>query len=79
MAILDNMRVNGRALRAIRNDQNVSLRAVAAQVGVSAPYLSRIERDLRGTAYVSEETVAALAAALSMPIEAIISANRSTP
>lgn len=69
------MRVNGRALRAIRLDQRASLRKVAQAAGISAPYLSRLERGLKGTTYVSEETVGAIAAALSMPVEAIVTAR----
>lgn len=71
------MRVNGRALRAIRVDQRASLRKVAGAAGISAPYLSRLERGLKGTSYVSSETVEAIAAALSMPVEAIVAATRS--
>jgi transcriptional regulator with XRE-family HTH domain len=69
------MRVNGPAIRAIRTDQGTSLRRLAAAAGVSAPYLSRLERDLRGTAWVSEQTVTAIAAALTMPVAAITSIN----
>lgn len=76
MAIVNIMRVNGRALRAIRLDQQASLRAVAAAAGISAPYLSRLERDLRGHTGVSDATITALAAALGMPIEAICSSAR---
>lgn len=79
MAILDNVRVNGRALRAIRTDQQASLRAIADAAGISAPYLSRIERDLRGTSFVSDEVVEAIAAALAMPPQAIVAATRSAP
>ncbi len=65
------MRVNGPAMRAIRTDRGTSLRQLAAATGVSAGYLSRIERGERGTAWVHDETAAAIAAALGMPLDVI--------
>ena len=37
----------GRALRACRERHGISLRAVAKQLGVTAPYLSDVERGFR--------------------------------
>jgi len=73
LAILNNMRVNGRALRAIRIDQGVTLRSLADRAGISAPYLSRIERGERSD--IADVYVTALAQALALPVEAIASAR----
>lgn len=64
-------------MRAIRLDRGLTVRQIATAAGISAGYLSRVERGLRGETGVSDEAVSAIAAALSMPLEAIISASEA--
>lgn len=69
------MKVNGPAIRAIREDSGLTVATLAAAAGISTGYLSRIERGERGTKGVNPDTAAAIAAALRKPLAAIESAN----
>lgn len=69
------MKVNGQAVRVLRTHRGINLRALASDVGISAPYLSRIERGLKGSRGVDGGIVQRLADALSVPVEAIAVAN----
>jgi transcriptional regulator with XRE-family HTH domain len=59
----------GSAIRRRREQQNLSLRDVAAKTGVSASTLSRIEN---GTGKPDADNIARLAAWLDMPIERVL-------
>jgi len=59
----------GSAVRRRREQQNLSLRDVADQTGVSASTLSRIEN---GTGKPDADNIARLAAWLDMPIERVM-------
>ncbi|MGW3072314.1 helix-turn-helix domain-containing protein [Kitasatospora sp. NPDC001132] len=59
---------NGSAIRAFRAACNVSLRELALRTGRDRSHLSRVERGLAGA---SEETIRAIAAALSVPVAAL--------
>lgn len=52
----------GQRIRELREEQNMSLRALADKVGVSAPFLSDLEHGRRGTEKVDE-----IAKALGVP------------
>lgn len=59
----------GNAIRRRRDQQNLSLRDVADQTGVSASTLSRIEN---GTGKPDADNIARLASWLDMPIERVM-------
>jgi len=59
----------GNAVRRRREQQNLSLRDVADETGVSASTLSRIEN---GTGQPDADNIARLAAWLDMPIERVL-------
>jgi ribosome-binding protein aMBF1 (putative translation factor) len=42
------VKIVGRAIRESREEQGISLRAAAKAIGISAPYLSDIEKGRRG-------------------------------
>ncbi|SFT31877.1 helix-turn-helix domain-containing protein [Streptomyces sp. ok210] len=63
------MRPNGRAIRAIREAQNLSLRALQQTTGLNRGYLSRMERGLIREA--ADDPVLKVADALTVPPEAI--------
>lgn len=58
----------GQRLRELREAKDLSLRELASKSGISAPFLSDIEL---GRRFPSEETLAALAAALHVPVAAL--------
>lgn len=62
------MRAHGEAIRGIRAAQNKSVRELAEAVGVSPPFLSKLERGLVGA---NDDTLAAIATALDVPVTAI--------
>ncbi|WP_431999264.1 helix-turn-helix domain-containing protein [Streptomyces sioyaensis] len=63
------MTPNGSAIRAIREAQKLSLRALSDRTGLNRGYLSRLERgQIRATA---EHRVEAIAEAMRVPREAI--------
>lgn len=59
---------NGSAIRSLRQAHGVSLRSLAALTQRDRGFLSRVERGLCGA---SEDTLRAVADALSVPISAI--------
>lgn len=63
------MHINRWALRAIRGAQGVTVSKLAADSGINQPHLSNIER---GRRQASEGLIAALARALDVPIQAIV-------
>lgn len=69
------MRVNGAAIRAVREAKGLSLRSLAAAVDISPAYLSRIERGQRGTNGVDPDTCHRIAAALPAPLAAFVVDN----
>lgn len=58
------MRVNGWAIRALREGSGVSLRALAAAIAVDPAHLSRIERGLKPA---SSDVLARIAVQLEVP------------
>ncbi|MFE9886810.1 helix-turn-helix domain-containing protein [Streptomyces scopuliridis] len=64
------MRPNGRAIRAIRQAQNLSLRALQQKTGLNRGYLSRMERGL--IRKPADDPVLKVATALNVPPDAII-------
>lgn len=60
----------GQRLRALRRAQGLALAELARRAGVSASYLSRVERGARGMPGVP--VLRRLASALHMPLEALI-------
>lgn len=54
----------GEAIRSLRQKKRISLRGLAEQVGVSAPFLSDVERNRRST-----DKLEAIAKILEVPIE----------
>ncbi|MFD9603254.1 helix-turn-helix domain-containing protein [Streptomyces sp. NPDC059970] len=63
------MRPNGRAIRAIRQAQNLSLRALQQTTGLDRGYLSRMERGL--IRKPADDPVLKVATALKVPPDAI--------
>jgi len=57
----ENVKTLGQAVRYLREENGLTLRALATKVGVSAPFLSDLEHDRRSA---SEETLEAFAKAL---------------
>ena len=66
----------GNAVRRRREQQNLSLRDVADQTGVSASTLSRIEN---GTGKPDADNIARLASWLDMPIERVMHHGQRSP
>jgi transcriptional regulator with XRE-family HTH domain len=66
----------GSAVRRRREQQNLSLRDVADQTGVSASTLSRIEN---GTGKPDADNIARLASWLDMPIERVMHHGQRNP
>src|SRR5436190_14902211 len=64
----------GNAVRRRREQQNLSLRDVADETGVSASTLSRIEN---GTGKPDADNIARLTAWLDMPVERVMSARKN--
>lgn len=62
MAEEGSKQVHGPAIRAIREALNLAQNDVAAEAGISAPYLSQIEKGIRES--VSEDTFRGLVKAL---------------
>jgi transcriptional regulator with XRE-family HTH domain len=56
----------GETIRSLREEADISLRELAKKIDVSAPFLSDVEL---GRRFPSDETLAALAAALRVPVE----------
>lgn len=61
--ILTSSKTLGEVLRRLREYRNMSLRQLAAQVGVSAPFLSDLEHNRRSTDKLHE-----LSSALEVPV-----------
>src|SRR5664279_56260 len=57
----------GDAIRHLREQQGLSLRALADRIGVSAPFLSDVERNRRST-----ERLADFAAALDVSLDSLL-------
>jgi len=70
------MRVNGEAIRVIREGKGVSLRSTATAVECSPSYLSRLERGERGTRYIGDrELLARIAEHLGVTVAALTKAD----
>lgn len=65
------MHLIGPAIRAHRERRGIGVRDLAATVGLSPSYLSRIETGKRLGRGIEWATVAAIAEALKVPVEAI--------
>ncbi|HLK15193.1 MAG TPA: helix-turn-helix transcriptional regulator [Fimbriimonadaceae bacterium] len=65
-ALPTNVRTLGDAVRFLRERQGISLRQLATKVGVSAPFLSDLERNRRST-----EKLDQLATALDVSVEVL--------
>lgn len=63
------MRVNGKALRAIRERSGMTIKALADAVGMDANHLSNVEALRRQT---NDETILALAKTLKVELPAIL-------
>lgn len=67
----------GAFIREHRNARGLTLTAVAAEVGLSVAYLSRIERDRENPP--RDELVRRLAQVLGLPEDAVFAAARRLP
>jgi len=56
----------GDAIRYLREQRGLSLRALAGEIGVSAPFVSDVERNRRSTERLSD-----FAAALGVPVDVL--------
>lgn len=63
------MKVNGWAIRAIREGSRITLRSLAHQIGVDPAHLSRVERGLKPA---TPKLLARIAVALGVPVQALI-------
>lgn len=61
---LANVATLGEAVRMLREERRITLRALAERIGVSAPFLSDVEHNRRSTDKLPE-----LAEALGVPVE----------
>ena len=68
VAYVDTRRVNGSAVRALREALGIAHGDLASRVGISAPFLTRIEKGERGT---SAPVARRLAESMGVPFEAI--------
>jgi len=84
MRIPSNIKTIGSAIRFLRERKGMSLRALGATIGVSAPFLSDLERDRRKTDKLAEiakaldadeETLRALDGRLTQDLKDWIAAN----
>jgi transcriptional regulator with XRE-family HTH domain len=66
----------GRAVRAAREGQKLTLRALAAKSGVSASMISDVERGVKSPTI---STLAVLAGALGVPLAALVEAAKPPP
>ncbi len=63
----DDVQTVGGAVKYLREQRGLSLRALAERVGVSAPFLSDVEKNRRST-----ERLADFAAALEVPVDTLL-------
>lgn len=49
---------NGRAIRAIRRAKRLTIAALSERVGVTAPYLSKVEREVKSPSLTLAERIA---------------------
>ena len=62
------MKPSGIAIKAFRQSKHIGSRELARRAGVSHQFMVRIQQGTRGA---SEQTMAAISAALDVPVEAI--------
>lgn len=74
-ALPSNVKTLGDAVRFLRERKGISLRQLATQIGISAPFLSDLERDRRGTDKLQQ-----LATALDVSVDVLQALDgRMTP
>jgi transcriptional regulator with XRE-family HTH domain len=72
MSNVSHVKPNGVAIRAMRERSGYGLRELERRTGLTRPYLSRLERGIRGA---SRDSLELIAAALDIPLAAITKEN----
>jgi XRE family transcriptional regulator of biofilm formation len=62
---MENQKTFGERIRKLREQQNISLRELAKKVGITAGYLSQLERNITLAGLPSEENIIKMAKALN--------------